>query len=190
LAGLFRALGARPDDADTYGERIVAWRTVQPNAQDSEASAYRVAGLGYQPRGAKFPHANELALVRDIPSSLTERALKFVTVYSGQPQVNILDAPTEVIAALPGMSPNQISAFLLQRDASPQDAKSLLPAEAQQFATVEGGKAIRVLTRIVFDNGRQQSAEAVIVITEDRERPFAILSWRDDSIGMLADSQQ
>ena len=113
-----------------------------------------------------------------------------LTVYSGQPQVNILDAPTEVIAALPGMSPNQVSAFLLQRDASPQDAKSLLPAEAQQFATVEGGKAIRVLTRIVFDNGRQQSAEAVIVITEDRERPFAILSWRDDSIGMLADSQQ
>jgi len=65
-----------------------------------------------------------------------------------------------------------------------------LPAEAQQFATVEGGKAIRVLTRIVFDNGRQQSAEAVIVVTEDRERPFAILSWCDDSIGMLADSQQ
>ena len=190
LAGLFRALGARPEDADTYGERIVAWRTVQTNAQDLEASAYRMAGLGYQPRGAKFPHANELALVRDIPTPMTERALKLVTVYSGRPQVNILEAPAEVIAALPGMSPDHVNAFLAQRGASPQDAKSLLPAEAQQFATVEGGKAIRVLTRIVFDNGRQQSAEAVILITEDGERPFATLSWRDDSFGMLADSEQ
>src|SRR5262245_40498468 len=31
LAGLFRALGAGPEDADTYGERIVAWRTGHPN---------------------------------------------------------------------------------------------------------------------------------------------------------------
>jgi general secretion pathway protein K len=190
LAGLFRALGARPEDADTYGERIVAWRTVQSNAQDSEASAYRMAGLGYQPRGAKFPHINELSLVRDIPTSLAERALKFVTVYSGRPQVNILDAPAEVIAALPGMSSDRVNAFLVQRDASSQDAKSLLPAEAQQFATLEGGKAVRVQTRIFFDNGRQQNAEAVILITEDRERPFAILSWRDDFTGIIADSHQ
>ena len=190
LAGLFRALGARPEDADTYGERIVAWRTVHADAQDSEASAYRLAGLGYQPRGAKFPHANELSLVRDIPTSLAGRALKFVTVYSGRPQVNILDAPAEVIAALPGMSSDRVNAFLVQRDASSQDAKSLLPAEAQQFATAEGGKAIRVLTRIVFDNDRQQSAETVILITEDGERPFAILSWRDDFAGILADNQQ
>jgi general secretion pathway protein K len=190
LAGLFRALGARPEDADTYGERIVAWRTVQPNDQDSEASAYRMAALGYQPRGAKFPHANELSLVRDIPTSLAERALKFVTVYSGRPQINVLCAPAEVIAALPGMSSDRVNAFLVQRDVSPQDAKSLLPAEAQQFASVEGGKAVRVQTRIVFDNGRQQIAEAVILITEDGERPFAILSWRDDFAGIVADNQQ
>ena len=100
----FVTLGARPDDAETYSDRIIGWRTTAPKDQDSEASAYRMARLGYQPRGAKFPHTNELSLVRDLPISLVERALPFVTVYNGRPQINILDAAPEVIAALPGMT--------------------------------------------------------------------------------------
>ena len=84
-----------------------------------EASAFRMARLGYQPRGAKFPHTNELSLVRDLPISLVERALPFVTVYSGRPQINILDAAPEVIAALPGMT---------------QDRAECIPAAAASFA--------------------------------------------------------
>ena len=75
--------------------------------------------------GAKFPHSNELALVRDLPMSLVERALPFVTVYSGRPQINILDAAPEVIAALPGITREDLNAFLAQRQASPENAKTV-----------------------------------------------------------------
>ena len=115
---------------------------------------------------------------------------KFVTVYSGRPQVNILEAPAEVIAALPGMTYRPRKSLPRTTGRLARRREILLPAEAQQYATVEGGKAIRVLIGIVFDNGRQENAEVVILITEDGEKPFAILSWRDDFIGMLADSQQ
>ena len=51
LVGLFRALGARPKMQrftvieSSPGERL------SPSDQDSEISAYRMARLGYQPRG-------------------------------------------------------------------------------------------------------------------------------------------
>ena len=104
LAGLFITLGARPEDAESYADRIIAWRTARANQQDLETSAYRMSRLGYQPRGGKFPHPNELTLVRDLPSALVERALPFVTTYSGSSQINVLDAAPEVLASLPGMN--------------------------------------------------------------------------------------
>src|SRR5262245_21485467 len=187
LAGLFRTLGARSVDAEIFADRVVAWRTAQPDGPDSEASAYRMARLGYQPRGARFPHVNELALVRDLPTPLVERALPFVTVYSGRAQVNVLDAALEVVAALPGMTLDRGNTFLAARLASPENVKTLLPNEAQQYATTEGSKVVRVFVQIVFDNGHQENAEVVILIVEDGEKPFAVLSWRDDRNQMIAD---
>jgi hypothetical protein len=83
-----------------------------------------------------------------------------------------------------------VNTFLAARVASPENVKTLLPNEAQQHATIEGSKAVRVFVRIVFDNSHQENAEAVILIVEDGEKPFAILSWRDDRNEMIADSWQ
>lgn len=189
LSGLFITLGARPDDAEIYASRVVGWRTPQSIGQDAEASAYRMTRLGYQPRGAKFPHSNELSLVRDLPPSLVERTLPFVTVYSGRPQINVLDAAPEVIAALPGMTPERLHEFMAQRQATPENSKQLLPREAQQFATLEGSKAFRVTVRIAFDNGHTENAEVVMLRFEEGEQPFAILSWRDEQNEMIAENR-
>ena len=101
--------------------------------------------------------------MRDLPTSLVERALPFVTVYSGRPQINILDAAPEVIAALPGMTQDRLNAFLLQREASPENAKTLLPARRRSnMQRLEGSKAFRVKVRIAFDDGHKENAEVVI----------------------------
>ena len=179
LLGLFITLGARPEDAENYATRVIGWRTPQSVGQDAEAAGYRLARVGYQPRGAKFPHVNELSLVRDLPLSLVERALPFVTVYSGRPQINIVDAAPAVIAALPGMTVERVNEFLVKRQASPEKAKQLLPPEAQQFVTLEGSNAYRVTVRINFDNGHAENAEVVLLLFEEGDQPFAILSWLD-----------
>jgi general secretion pathway protein K len=190
LVGLFMTLGARPEDAETYGARVIGWRTAQPSDQDSETSAYRMARLVYQPRGAKFPHSNELSLVRDLPISLVERALPLVTVYSSLSQINVLDAAPDVIAALPGMTQERLNAFLVQRQTSPENAKQLLSADAQQFATLDGSKAFRVTVRIIFGDGHTENAEVVVLLFEEGDQPFAVLSWRDMSNAMIVDNEQ
>ncbi len=186
LAGLFAALGARYDDAEYYADRIIGWRSKgEPEDQSNEAAAYRTAGLNYAPRQAPFANVGELWLVLGLPPLLVEHAMPFVTVFSGRPNINILDARPEVVAALPGMSADSLYSVLSQRGTGPQSAQFVmgLLGPAQGIATAEGSKATRVTVRIGFDNGRRVGAEAIILPLEDADEPFRILSWRDDFDG-------
>lgn len=183
LAGLFAALGAAPANAQAYADRIIAWRSPpSPNIADNEASNYRAAGLIYAPRGSQFPHASELGLVLGIPEVMVERALPFLTVYSGRPQINILDAAPQVIAALPGMAPAGLQAVLAARQAAPQDVQALVASlgAAQALATTQGSKSVRVTARIAFDSGQRMTTEAVIFLTDNGTEPYRVLTWRDD----------
>lgn len=182
LINLFEVLGWRRDSAENYADRIVAWRTAPPDGQDPEIAAYQMAGLRYAPRGARFPHVNELALVLNLPISFVEQTLPFLTVYSGRPQVNVFDAAPQVIAALPGMTRDRLNAVLAQRQATPRNAQILMSllGPAQGFVTTEGSKASRIRVHIAFDNSRQLDAEVVILMFEEGNEPFSVLSWRGE----------
>ena len=182
LAGLFEALGASPEEADQFADRVIGWRT-PPAAgpQDKETSLYRAAGLNYGPRGGDFAHVDELWLLPGLPPALIERALPFITVFSGRAEVNVLDAAPEVLAALPGMTPERLNAVLglqLEPSQSGRSASTVL-GPTQTFTTTEGGKVVRVTARIAFDNGRHMASEAVILV-DGRREPYRILSWQDD----------
>ncbi len=184
LAGLFTALGARDRDAEYYADRIVGWRSKSDSdGQDNEADAYRNAGLSYGPRQAPFASVDELWLVLGIPPAMVEHALPFVTVFSGRSSIDVMDAPPEVVAALPGMSPDRLDAVLSQRGAG--NAQSLLGllGPGQSDASTEGSSATRVTVSIDFDDGRRVGAEAVILPQQNAGRPYRILYWRDDFDG-------
>ena len=183
LAGLFATLGAARAQAEYYADRIIGWRN--PSRQENpeaESGLYRAAGLAYGPRGAPFPHPAELALVLGIPDLMVERALPFITVYSGQPQINIFNAAPQVIAALPGMEAERLHAVLVQREAGPQNAQGLLAmlGSAQTLANTQGSKSLRVTARIAFDSGQRMTTEAVIFMLDSGTEPYRILTWRDD----------
>ena len=192
LAGLFRALGARPADAEYFADRIIGWRTAS-NPDDpaaaSEASMYRTAGISYDPRGAPFGHARELWLVMGIPPQFVEAALPYVTVFSGQGNVNVFDAAPLTLAALPGMTPEMLNAVLIQRSAGRQNGEQVLGllGPARNAATIEGGKATRVRVRVELSNGRTVNASVVILLQESAEQPFRVLSWRNDADGPIDD---
>ncbi len=197
LAGLFAALGASNEDAAWDADRIVGWRTPPKRgapgtqaAQPAEDDLYRSAGRTYLPRGAPFADVNELWLVHGLPPDLVARALRFVTIYSGKPEIDIFDAPAEVIAALPGMTPARLNSFLDRRDTVPRnaDAIPLLLGPDQAGATADGSDAFRVRVQIAFDNGRRTASEVVMLLGADNE-PYRVLSWRDD-VDIVQDQPQ
>jgi general secretion pathway protein K len=180
LAGLFVGFGARYDDAQIYAQRIVAWRTpLVSAATDIEAGLYQSAGRNYAPRHGPFQHVNELGLVLGVPQVLLDRALPFLTVYSGQAEVNLLNAAPEVLAALPEMTPERFDIALGLRAGASQDVISAQLGTAGQFATVQAGKSNRVSVDIRFPDHRAHS-EAVILLRDDDNEPYRILSWRDE----------
>ena len=183
LASLFVTLGARPADADNDADHVLAWRgaATQNGGQDTEAEAYRVAGLNYAPRHAPFQDVGELWLVLGLPPPLVERALPYVTVFSGVGQVNVLAAPPLVLAALPGITPEQVNGVLAARRSVP-DAQAVLALleGVRDSATVEIGRSVRVSVAVRFDDGSRADADIVILLTDDGEEPYRILSWRDD----------
>ena len=148
-----------------------------------ESALYRTAGLAYSPRGAPFQHVAELGLVMGIPEVMVERATPYLTVYSGQGQINILDAAPQVVAALPGMNPGLLNDILVRRaQGGRQNAEQILAllGPGQQLAAISGSKAIRVTSRIVFDSGQRVTSEVVIFILDGSGDAYRIMTWRDD----------
>jgi general secretion pathway protein K len=182
LSGLFGALGTSREVADQYAQRIIAWRAPPSKDGDGETAAYQSAGLSYMPRGAPFAHVNELSLVRGLPAALIERVLPFVTVYSGRPQIDVVIAAPQVLAALPGMTPARLKDFLALRELMPSDTRALIAllGTAQVYATTESAKAFRVKAATAFDHGRKLNSEVVILMLDDAPEPFAVLSWDDE----------
>jgi general secretion pathway protein K len=187
LSGLCGVLGAKPGDADTYADRVIAWRTKPPPGnQNPEADAYKDAGLNYGPRQAPFQNAAELRLVRGLPAALVDNALPFVTVFNGRAEIDVNEAAPEVVAALPNINSNVVDEILQQRDPqNPQKVLSLLGTAASSVA-VGGRKATRAALHIMLDTGRKVNADAVLLIGENNSpEPFRILAWRDDFDGPI-----
>lgn len=182
LANFFQVLGSEPRDAAQYADRVVGWRTPQTDdALDSENSLYRAAGVRYLPRGAPFSNVLELWLVLGLPPALIERAMPFVTVFSGKREVNVFEAAPEIIASLPGMTPALLDNFLRQRQNLPRDIKAIADVlgSAQTGASVQGSDAVRVRATVNFESGRQSVTE-VVMLLDGGDDPYRILSWQDD----------
>jgi general secretion pathway protein K len=185
LAGLFVALGAGPSQADVFADRIIAWRMpVAPQDIDlnPENAFYRSAGLNYTPRHAPFVHVEELWLVHGLPAAFVQRMLPYVTVFSGEGQVDALAAAPEVLAALPGVTPRVLQAVLAARNAGALDQASLQRLVGNSAAALAAGterKTFRVGVRVDFENGHHSAAEAVIFLPDDGPAPYRVLSWQN-----------
>jgi general secretion pathway protein K len=183
LAGLFTVLGSEPEAAEDFADRIIAWRTPAPGSADSEAFLYRTAGKSYGPRHAPFQHVNELGLVLSLTPDLVGRALPYLTVYSGRPEVNVLNAAPEVLAALPGLTSERMQLLLAQRDGASQDILKAQLGMAAQYVTAQSSKANRITVDVRFDSRRRMRSQAVVLLMDDDVAPFRLLSWRDDAGG-------
>ena len=120
------------------------------------------------------------------PPLVVEKMLPFVTVFSNLASINILDAAPQVVAALPGMTPERLQAVLSQRGDPALDPSSLIAMAGGEGVTLAGSRAYRVTVGTELGNGRQSTAEAVILLLESGDQPYRVLSWRNASDGDTA----
>ena len=190
LSGLMTGLGVSASNAALYADRILAWRApTELGDSDPENSFYKTSGITYFPRHAPFPAADELWLVHGIPSAVIGRMLPFVTVFSNMAAVNVLDAAPQVLAALPGMTPENLQSLLAQRSDPSVDPHALIGLSGGEGATLAGSKAYRVTVDAELPDGRRGGGEVVILLLESGDDPYRVLSWRNNSDGSMAPQQ-
>lgn len=181
LAGFFTGIGAQPDDALAFADRIIAWRTpLRPGDNDSEAALYAAAGKAYGPRHGPFEDPNELGMVAGIPEDLVDHVLPYFTVYSGKPAINVLAAPPSVLAALPGLTPDRLQAVLDLRSSGSQDVLKAQLGSIQSYITLDPSRANRVTVDVQFQSGRRVATQAIIFLAPGNADPYRVLSWRSD----------
>jgi type II secretory pathway component PulK len=174
LAAALRAVGA--DGADAIAAAIVAWRKPDGNASKPPPPANR-AGASAAAPDSIFTDVAELAQVPGMRPQLVAALAPLVTVF-GNETVNPLTAPAAVLAALPGVDPARLAAFLSAR-ATAADPKQIATSlgGAQTFLAVKPAQAVAVYIAAVTADGYAANAQAVIVCLPKDRQPYRVLSW-------------
>jgi general secretion pathway protein K len=184
LAGLFSGLGAGAQASSDFADRIVAWRTpLAAGSTDPEAPVYQSAGKTYGPRHAPFQSVDEIELVTGLPEQFVDRALPYLTVYSGQAGINVLSAPPAVIAALPGMTPERLQLLIGTRESAVSEgAIQTQLGSAASYVVTQPSASNRITADIRFTSGRQMRFRTIVLLINGASDPYRVLSWRDEEL--------
>lgn len=181
LRGLLLSLGLTEQESTRISDAIQDWRDADSLSRPAgaEEEAYRSAGLKQKPANAPFQTVEELRLVMGMTSDLYQRIEPMITIYSRQPGVNLTIAPREVLLAIPGVTPEQVDAFVSARDAAVL-ANQPAPTfpQAATFGAVPNMIGLQVKSRARIGEIEFERL-AVLKVIPDPRRPFAVLSWRE-----------
>ena len=192
LKSLFRYAGLSDEDAAKLLDAVLDWRDPDDlkRTYGAEAADYEAAGLKYRPANYPFQSTEELQLVLGFKPELYQRIAPMITVYSRQPGVNPQIASRAVLSLIPGVTPEQVDAYLAERDLARKEGRpNPIFTAAGAYATYAQTAAATVRVDVAFLGGVAVSREGVAMLSPQfPKRPFTFLAWREVSRLMDAKS--
>jgi general secretion pathway protein K len=185
LKGLFRHAGASDDEAAALLDAVLDWRDQDSlkRPYGAEEPDYAHAGFKGRPANGPFQSTEELQLVLGMRPEAYQRIAPMITVFSRQSGVNVHLAARDVLLAIPNVTPEQVDAFIAERDAARADKRvpPIFPA-AGAYASYSPSSAVTVRADVRLDDAIFVSREAVVLVTPQYvRRPYAFLAWREVS---------
>jgi general secretion pathway protein K len=175
LSGLLRSVGAAQPDA--LAQRIVDQR--RPPEEAAPAATSAAKDHPEQREDAPFTDVRQLARIPGMRPEWIAALRPLVTVF-GDRTINPLTAPPAVLAALPGVDPARLDAFLDTRRRYPTDAKrlaGLLGAAVEDYLGGRTQQTLSVRIRATLPDGYGAGAHAVIVLLSGDREPYRVLAW-------------
>ena len=191
LKGLLQNVGGLdPESAQRILDAILDWRDAddlrRPNG--AEAADYRAAGLKHEPSNAPFESVGELRRVLGVTPALMAKIADSLTIYSRQRGINATTAPRATLLALPGVTPEQVDAFVATRAEALANRLPVPPfAAAQAFATSPGA-VWRIGVQATTPDGVTFARDAVLRPSADVRRPVVVLLWQEAAPPQKSDS--
>jgi general secretion pathway protein K len=172
LQALFRATGMKPAEAQVLADRVVDWHSPAGPAgeADTDRAAYVAAGRDYGPRHGPFVSIEELQMVLGITPALYRQLAPVVTIWSGTASPNPNTAPPLALAAIPGMTPEQLAAIHAARARQATDPSLVLG----------NGTTHSIQSEATLADGTHAVLRATIRLTgQGGAQPYAVLRWQE-----------
>jgi len=192
LQALFSQAPAEEEQQAKLVAAIMDWRDQDDllNIDGAEKKEYKDAGLKYQPRNKPFQTVEELQMVLGMDERVYNWLESVITIYSGQPQVNLKLASPKVMKLIPNLDASLIETYVATRLDS---AKNDLPTPEFQSGLVKGGLAeasnetIKITSEALLPDETSAIVVAAVVKSgvdqsglsdTNQPQPFKVLEWR------------
>ena len=173
LQGLFQVAGLQPAQAKALAGNVVDWRNSGSSASEIAAhrAAYAAAGRDYGPRNGPFASVEELQMVLGITPELYRLLAPEVTIWSGNQIPDPNTAPPLVLAAIPGMTPEQASAIQAARLKNADNPSLVL----------DNGTTHSIQSEATLADGTHAVLRATIRMQAGQAgaQPYAVLRWQE-----------
>jgi general secretion pathway protein K len=126
-----------------------------------------------------FHSTEELRTIPGLAPNVFEKLVPAVTIYSRQPGLDPTTASPQALAAIPGLSADDIEATLEARAEPAGQLMARVPALARtaRFLSRSAGLAYTVIAQGRSHDGSVFVRRAVVVLSHDPDRPYRIYTW-------------
>jgi general secretion pathway protein K len=171
LRGLFQAAGLKAAAAQALAGHVLDWRN--PPALDGEGAgpraAYKAAGRDYGPRGGPFASIEELQMVLGMTPALYRQVAPVVTVWAGTASPDPNTAPPLALAAIPGITPEQLNEIRAARQRNAADPRLVL----------NNGTTHSIRSEATLADGTRAILRATIRLQAGQAQPYMVLRWQE-----------
>lgn len=165
---------------------ILDWRDADDDTRTlgAEKRQYRLAGLSYGPSNKAFQTLEELQLILGMNEALFNAIEPFITVYSGQTEVNLRDASPALLRILEnGLEQKNIQDAALNRRLDAADEESGDPMGSEPSFDSEN-QTYTIIAEAMVHDGASVGLQAVIKSQGlEMGTPFQVLDWKQNLQG-------
>jgi general secretion pathway protein K len=177
------AAAGRGVEAESLGQAILDWRDPDKRrrTKGAEADDYSSAGRSYTSGDTLFDTVDELQLVLGMTPQIYSAIEPMVTVDCLNAGIDPMLAPPAVLAAVPGMEPGLLQAFLQAREQAPQDQEEAVVdglGDDRRYFDISPQQSFAITATVARPSGGSTAWRAVVWITGDAQRPFLCRTWR------------
>lgn len=181
LQGLFESVDVEEPLRMEIIDALLDWRDRDDlrRLNGAEDPDYQQAGYDHEAKDGPFNSIDELRLVMGMTEEIYQKIYPALTIHSHLPGVNPDAAPEAVLLAIPGIDPDSIADYLLDRsDPAKATANPTVPGVNSRFTNRTKGVSFMITSESTVNNARAK-LEVVISLRRTSELPYTVLSWRE-----------
>ena len=188
LLSLLQSTGLEEGEALALRDAILDWRDRDNNrhAEGAEDQDYRSDGRPIGARDGQFLSVEELQQILGMTPDLYKKLAGALTVDARQRTVNPAFASRKVLLAVPGVTPEEVDEYILQRQqAREQGLPVPMPAFGGAFFKNSMGTRYRLFAELDLAGGGKAQAEMVVDTRKRTRKGYMLLQKIFGTLGSL-----